>query len=341
VGRAVGIKEVAERAGVSITTVSHALNGKGRISAETRRRVSEIAEQLGYRPNATARNLAGGRRGLIGLAVAQTGEGSFAVSDYAYFAELISAASVAALDCGFALMLASAAQVEAWMRMPIDGAIVVDPVTRDPLIERVRRAGIPLVTTGRVPDTENEHWVDSDHGAVTRTILDHLAARGARRIALLESSPTTSYAIDSHAAYEEWCAERGQPVIATIAREDLTEGAGFEATVKLLRRARPPDAVHSTLDRLALGAILAAQARGLSVPHDLMVSGCADSEASKWARPGLTTVELHPGQIGDEAIAIVAALIDGREPAAPRVRVPSRIILRASTKRRVLTAARS
>jgi DNA-binding LacI/PurR family transcriptional regulator len=337
----VGIKEVAERAGVSITTVSHVLNGKGRISAETRRRVSEIAEQLGYHPNATARNLAGGRSGLIGLAVAQTGEGSFAVSDYAYFAELISAASVAALDCGFALMLASAAQVESWMRMPIDGAIVVDPVTRDPLIEHVRRAGIPLVTTGRVPDTENEHWVDSDHRAVTRGILDHLAARGAQRIALLESSPTTSYAIDSHAAYEEWCAERGQPVIATIAREDLTEGAGFEAAVKLLRRARPPDAVHSTLDRLALGAILAAQARGLSVPHDLMVSGCADSEASKWARPGLTTVELHPGQIGDEAIAIVAALIDGREPAAPRVRVPSRIILRASTKRRVLTAARS
>lgn len=221
------------------------------------------------------------------------------------------------------------------MRMPIDGAIIVDPVTRDPLIERVSRAGVPLVTTGRVPDAENEHWVDSDHREVTRTILDHLAARGARRIALLESSPTTSYAIDSHAAYEDWCAERGQPVIATIAREDLTEGAGFQATVKLLRRARPPDAVHSTLDRLALGAILAAQARGLSVPHDLMVSGCADSEASKWARPGLTTVELHPSQIGDEAIAIVTALIDGREPPAPRVRVPSRIIPRASTKRRV------
>jgi DNA-binding LacI/PurR family transcriptional regulator len=336
--RVVGIKEVAERAGVSVTTVSHALNGKGRISPQTRQRVNDVAEQLGYQPNATARNLAGSRRGLIGLAVAQTGEGNFAVSDFEYFAELISAASVAALDCGYALMLASAAQVEAWMRIPIDGAIVVDPVTRDPLVEHVRRSGVPLVTTGRVPGAKHGHWVDTDHRTATRAILDHHAARGAQRIALLESPPTTSYAIDSHAAYEEWCAERGQKPIATVAREDLSESAGFEATVKLLRRAQRPDAVHATLDRIALGALLAAQSRGLSVPHDLLVSGCADSEASKWARPGLTTVELHPGQIGDEAVKLLTALIEDRELPAAQVYVPSRIILRGSTKRRVLAA---
>jgi DNA-binding LacI/PurR family transcriptional regulator len=336
--RVVGIKEVAERAGVSITTVSHALNGKGRISPQTRQRVNEVAERLGYHPNTTARNLAEGRSGLIGLAVAQTG--NYAISDFEYFAELISAASVAALDHGYALMLASGAQVEAWMRMPMDGAIIADPVTRDPLVEHVRRAGVPLVTTGRVPGARRGHWVDNDHRTVTHTILDHLAARGARRIALLQSPLTTSFAIDSYAAYEEWCAEHGQQAIATVARGGLTERAGFEATVKLLRRARPPDAVHSTMDRLALGALLAAQSRGLSVPHDLLVSGCVDSEAGKWARPGLTTVELNPSQIGDEAVKIVTALIEGREPAASQVRVPSSIILRGSTKRRVIAAAR-
>ena len=336
--RVVGIKEVADRAGVSVTTVSHALNGKGRISPQTRQRVSEIAEQLGYHPNATARNLAGGRSGLIGLAVAQAGEGSFAVSDYAYFAELISAASVAALDCGYALMLASAAQVEAWKRLPIDGAIIVDPVSRDPLIEHVRRTGAPLVTAGRVPGAKQGYWVDSDHRAVTHASLDHLAARGAQRIALLESLPTTSYAIDSHAAYEEWCAANDQPMIAMVTREDLSEGAGYEATVKLLRRRRPPDAVHSTLNRVALGALLAAQALGLSVPHDLMISGCADSEACKWARPGLTTVELHPERIGVEMVRIVTALIEGRDPEPSQVHVPSRIVARGSTKRRVLSS---
>jgi DNA-binding LacI/PurR family transcriptional regulator len=105
--------------------------------------------------------------------------------------------------------------------------------------------------------------------------------------------------------------------------------------VKLLRRARPPDAVHSTLDRLALGALLAAQALGLSVPHDLMVSSCADSEACKWTRPGLTTVKQHPRQIGAEAVKLVTALIEGREPEHSQVHIPSRIIPRGSTKRRV------
>jgi DNA-binding LacI/PurR family transcriptional regulator len=339
--RAVGIKEVAERAGVSPTTVSHALNGKGRISPETRQRVMDVAEQLGYHPNATARNLAGGRTGLIGMAVAQTGEGNFAVSDYEYFVELISAASVAALDCGYALMLASATRAEAWLRMPVDGAIVVDPVARDPLLGSLRKRSTPLVTTGRVPGSKRGCWVDSDHRALTRAILDHLAARGAQRIALLGSQLTTSYSIDSLAAYEEWCAEHHQePINTIITREDLTEGAGFEATVKLLRRSRRPDAVHSTLDRVALGAILAAQSRGLSVPHDLMVSGCSDSAASKWARPGLTTVELYPGQIGAAAIEILTALIEGREAPASQVVIPSRILARGSTRRRVVAPVR-
>jgi DNA-binding LacI/PurR family transcriptional regulator len=336
VGRAVGIKEVAQRAGVSTTTVSHALNGKGRISPDTRRRVQEVAEQLGYRPNATARNLAEGRSGLIGLAVAQTGEGNFAVSDFAYFAKLISAASVVALDRGYALMLASAAQDDAWSRIAVDGAIIVDPIAGDSLVTRLRRDGTPLVTTGRIPGVARGCWVDNDHHVGTRAMLDHLAARGAQRIALLGSPLTTSYAIDSLAEYETWCSEHGQAPIETVARGDLTEGSGFEATVKLLRRKRPPDAVHSTLDRLALGALLAAQAQGLSVPRELLVTGCADSEASKWARPGLTTLELHPDQIGVAAVEMVCTLIEGREPESRQVIVPTRIMARGSTRRRVV-----
>jgi DNA-binding LacI/PurR family transcriptional regulator len=334
-GRAIGIREVARRAGVSTTTVSHALNGKGRISPETRRHVSEIAEQLGYVPNATARNLAGGRTGLIGLAVAQTGVGNFAVSDYEYFAELISAASVVALDRGYALMLASAAQGDAWSRTAVDGAIVVDPVADDPLVTRADSVGWPLVTTGRIPGSAHDCWIDNDHRAGTRAMLDHLAERGAERIALLGTPTTTSYAIDSLAAYEEWCAEHGQQPIETVARGDLTEGSGFEGTVKLLRRKRPPDAVHSTMDRLALGALLAAPTQGLSVPRNLLVSGCADSAASRWARPGLTTLELKPSDIGAAAIELLAALIEGREPESRQVFIPTRIMARGSTRRRV------
>src|ERR1700739_4727164 len=214
--RAVGIREVAEEAGVSITTVSHALNGKGRLNEETRRRVQEVAKRLGYRPNAIARNLAGGRSGLIGLAVAQTLEGQFAVSDFAYYGQLMSAGTVEAFDHGYALVLASGTK-GAWNTIRLDGLIVVDPIREDPLSTEYKTRGIPVVTTGRVPGREDGYWVDNAHRAGTRSILDHLAERGARRIALLASPPVTSYVIDAREAYEQWCEEHGQDAMVSVA----------------------------------------------------------------------------------------------------------------------------
>jgi DNA-binding LacI/PurR family transcriptional regulator len=331
-----GIKQVAEAAGVSITTVSHALNGKGRLTEGTRQHVRDVAERLGYRPNATARNLAGGRTGLIGLAVAQTFEGRFAVSDFAYYSQLMSATTTAAMDAGYALVLASGADAGAWRSIGLDGVIVVDPVRGDPLSREFHAQGIPFVTTGRVPDSDDGHWVDNDHRAGTRAILDHLAARGAQRVALLASPPVTSYAIDARDSYEQWCAEHHQEPLVAEAHDDLTEGSGFEATGKLLRRRRPPDAVYATLDRLALGVLLAAKARGLSVPRELLVAGCTDSDAGKWARPSLTALALDPEEIGRAALAMVVGLIEGTDPDPANVLVATRILPRGSTRRRVL-----
>jgi DNA-binding LacI/PurR family transcriptional regulator len=339
----VGIKQVAEQAGVSITTVSHALNGKGRLSEETRAHVREVAEHLGYHPNATARNLVGGRTGMIGLAVAQTPAGHFAVSDFDYYAQLMSAATGAAFDQGYALVLASSADRDALSRVRMDGAIIVDPVRGDPLRDELDRQQVPVVTTGRIPseDGPSAHdccWVDNDHRAGTRAILDHLAARHAQRIALLTSPPVVSYAIDARESYEQWCAERGQEPIVAVARNDLTEGSGFEATIKLLRRSRPPDAVYATLDRIALGALLAAQAHGLDVPRELLVAGCTDSQAGKWARPSLTALALNPEEIGRAAVKMVITLIEGDQPDPCHVMVPTRILSRGSTRRRVIQA---
>lgn len=337
--RPVGIKEVAEQAGVSITTVSHALNGKGRVHEQTRRRVQEVATRLGYRPNAVARSLAGGRSGLIGLAVAQTLEGQFAVSDFAYYAQLIGAATGAAFDHGYALVLASGGEEGAWSNVRLDGLIVVDPVREDPLCTEYRSRGVPVVTTGRVPGGEDGYWVDNDHRAGTRAILDHLAGRDAKRIALLASPPVTSYAIDARESYEQWCREHGKEPVVAVARHDLTEGSAFEATMRLLRRSKPPDAVYATLDRLALGSLLAAQAQGLAVPRDLLVAGCTDSEAGKHAKPSLTALALNPEQIGLEAVAMVTELIEGRRPRDPHVLVPTKVLPRGSTRRRALSGS--
>ena len=164
-GDRIGIKEVAAAAGVSITTVSHALNGKGRLPDETRVRVREVAEALGYRPSATARSLAGGRTGILALTVARVEAMPFSLTDFDYFAQLMNGAGTAALEQGYALVLApSAGEPDLLDRVPLDGAIVVDPVRGDPTLAHLRERGVPVVTTGREPGGPATR-----HGSTTTT----------------------------------------------------------------------------------------------------------------------------------------------------------------------------
>lgn len=334
--RRIGIREVAAAAGVSVTTVSHALNGKGRLPEETRARVRQVAEELGYRPNATARNLVGGKTGLLGLVVSL--DTPYAVSDFAYFTQLMTAATVAAMDRGYALVLAPPnRQGGPLSGIAVDGAIVVDPIRGDPLVEEMRRSAVPLVTTGRVvgADADDGPWVDNDHTGAMRRVLDHLHDRGGRRIALLTSPTPISYTLDLERAYRAWAAEHGMKPRVVFAREDLGESAGFDAAGELFDDPEPPDAIFASYDRLAYGTALAARSRGLSVPDDLLLAMTAtESGAHRPAGPAVTTLNLHPGEIGRRAANLLADLVEEREPENRTVVVPTRLIPRASTRRR-------
>jgi DNA-binding LacI/PurR family transcriptional regulator len=333
--RRVDIREVARVAGVSVTTVSHALNGKGRLPDETREHVHEVAQRLGYRPSASARNLAGGKTGLLGLVVSQPQRKSFVVTDFDYFTEIMSAATAAAMARGYALVLAPPQWGLGREAVPVDGAIVIDPLRRDPLVRHFQSAGKPVVTTGRLLDAgAAQAWVDNDHVAGTRTVLNHLARRGATRIALLTNPTRISYTVDVEAAYREWCDDHGQQPIIKKARADLTERAGFAAATELLAADEAPEAIYATYDRLAYGALLAAEARGARVPEDLLLVMTATNSGLAPQRPTITSLDLHPAEIGTLAAALLVDLIEEREPDARQLIVPTRLIARTSTARR-------
>jgi DNA-binding LacI/PurR family transcriptional regulator len=332
----IGIKEVAAAAGVSVTTVSHALNGKGRLPEETRERVRRIADQLGYRPNATARNLVVGKTGLLGLAVSQQGGAPLAVTDFAYFAQLMMAASTESIANGYALVMAPGdAALNPQAGIAVDGAIIVDPVRDDQLVAQLQRAGIAVVTTGRVPEGDDRScWVDNDHIAGTTAMLEHLERRGARRIAVVTSALDISYTHDVERAYQRWCQHRRCDPLLRRASTDLTERAGFAVATELLSLPEPPDAIFSTYDRLAFGALLAAEARGVRVPEDLLLATTAtESQAPDQVRPSLTTLDLNPEEIGRSAAGLLVELLEDQEPARRHVMVPHRVIARASTRR--------
>jgi DNA-binding LacI/PurR family transcriptional regulator len=331
----VRIDDVAAAAGVSITTVSHALNDKGRLTDETRRRVREMADRLGYQPSALARGLAGGRTGLIAVTVSFVEEMPLAAPDFDYFMQVMNATSLAALEHELALtFLPAGSRRQMLGKLPVEGAIVVDPVPGDEIVEELTRRGVPIVTTGRQPGgPEEAFWVDNDHIAGTRTMIDHLAEKGASRVALLTAPPMNSYSIDTLAAFEQRCAELGlEPLVETIT-DSVSEGSAYAAASRLLDSAKPPDAIYGALDRLALGALLAAEGRGIRVPEDLLIAGCTDSDASRAARPALTVLSLNPDRIGAEALDLLIELIESGEPQEPRRIVPFRVIERGSTQR--------
>ncbi|MBK5233369.1 MAG: LacI family DNA-binding transcriptional regulator [Thermoleophilia bacterium] len=335
----VGIKDVAQVAGVSTTSVSDALSGKGRISTETRRHIVKVATELGYRPNATARNLVSGRTGLLGITVSASDEVPFGVGDFDYFIQLLSAATGAAVASGHALVVqgATANGATAFDQVEIDGAIVVDPVDDDPLLDSLDEMGIPIVTAGRRAGEEEKgttrYWIDNDHHKATMAILNHLSESGANKIGLVSSPPIASYTRDAVESYEEWCNAHQQNPEIVFAEGPINEGSGFQAAGKLLDSPDPPDAIYATLDQLALGALLAARERSIDVPGDLLVAGCTDSEASAWATPPLTAVLLNPEEIGRAAVNTLICLIEGGSPETNPVLIPAGILPRESTSR--------
>lgn len=334
----IGIRDVAAAAGVSPTTVSHALSGKGRLPEATRERISAIAEELGYRPNANARNLVSGKSGLLGIVVSSSDESPFGLGDFDYFVQLLSAATGAAVERGRALVVAGLRSgTDAFGQVDVDGAIVVDPVSNDPLLDNLDFAGVPVVTTGRrdgPPRNDRpECWVDNDHLKATESILSHLEGRGARRIGLISTSPVTSYTREAIRGYEHWCESRRQDPMTVLVEGPINEGAGFKAAERLLENDEPPDAIYATLDQLALGALLASRAKSMSVPKDVMIAGCTDSHASAWADPPLTAVTLNPEEIGRAAVSSLIELIEGEGSVPKPVIIPTGIVERQSTAR--------
>lgn len=332
--RRIGIRDVAAAAGVSPTTVSHSLSGKGRVPEHTRQRVREVARSLGYRPSRTARNLLGGRTGMLGFTVPQPPGTPFSLADLSYFVELTNAATRTAMDHGYALAIAPGGGEEGpWSGIDIDGAIVADPLIEDPTVAALHRQGLPVVTSGRVIGGEDGgHLVDNDFRAATTTVLDHLWQQGARSIVLMTTPPTTSYVVDMITAYESWCEDHEIAVRTQLCDQNLTAEVAAAVAATVLSSDPRPDAVFAPLDRLALATLQAAQAHGLNVPDDLLIAAATDSEAARWAHPSLTVIHLYPERVGRSAAELLIELVEGREPAEREVIVPTELIVRESSR---------
>src|SRR5690349_10377286 len=290
-----GIRDVAAAAGVSITTVSDALNGKGRLPDATRRHVREVADRLGYRPSAAARTLRTGKSGLIGLTVTTYGDEPFTFTEFAYFAEMARAATSAALARGYALVILPAtSRHDVWSNVALDGTVVIDPSDQDPVVTELVRQGLPVVSDGRPAGTlPVTAWVDNDHRAAVLDLLDHLAAAGARRIGLLTGTTTDTYTRLSTTAYLHWC-ERVPEDLLLVCCSESTVYASTEPPITTL--SLKPRRIGTAVVQLLIDAIEGVEHDGpveQVIPTELII------RTSSQRRPPRTTVSAPRSPAGD------------------------------------------
>jgi DNA-binding LacI/PurR family transcriptional regulator len=308
------IRDVASAVGVSVTTVSHALNDKGRVEASTRERVRSTADRLGYRPDRPARRLRSGRNGTLALLLPSV-ERDVAADDLGaldYYLDLAGAATRAAFAAGHPVVLTPPlGTADDLHDLGVDGGIVCDPVRSDQRVAFFDALGLPVVTIERDPGRPERPWVvRADNEGNMRALLDHLAAAGAERIALLVASGGWGWAEETAAAYAAWCADHGRDPLIEEAR------SGHEAASRLLEHARP-DAIVSLTERHTNGVLRAATERGLRIPEDLRVAAAVDSHQARDA--GVTAIDLRPHAQGEAAIALVLERLNGERREQPLI----------------------
>jgi DNA-binding LacI/PurR family transcriptional regulator len=327
------IHDVASAAGVSVTTVSDALNGKGRVDPATRKRVAQVVQSLGYRANRHARGLRSGLSGALGLLLPVDAD---ARSDEAlsldFYMRLASAAAAATFSHGQALMLLPPKITQEGVRgFAIDGGIIVDPSARDVRTTLFGRLGLPVVTVERdVGRAEDRWYVASKSDVNTRQMLSHLAERGAERIALLLPRANWGWATETLSAYESWTRERGAPSIVVPVAMTPGEENAFNAARQLLARRTRPDAIFVVAARFIRGTLRAAKAAGLDVPGELLLAAGVDSVQAREGDPPITALDLHPELQGEAAVQMLLARLAGDSDDAPRY-IDATLQIRAST----------
>ena len=327
---------------MSVTTVSHALNDKGRLHPETRARVRDVAQRLGYRPNPAARSLVSGHTGLIAVLATFPSGVHGHIGEFGYFTDLIGGATTVAVEHDVALVVAPAVGDRStdapfvWDRIPLDGLVVAGTMRGDPTLDALRARGIPFVAIGHDPDGGSDATdavVETDEAVGMRAILAHLADAGARRPGLVTLPPVFASTAEAADAYASWCGQHDvEPAVATVEIVDLLRdrAATVDAAVADLLAAGV-DAIHCPVEQLGIEALEALDRRGIGVPDMVRLSTTNDAGRAEIARVPLTTVDTDHAELGRLAVETLLDVLAGHRAPPFRLRVHASLTVRAST----------
>jgi len=329
----VTIRDVAQAAGVHVSTVSRALNPDKRalISEEVLRVVEEAAQRLGYRPNRAASALRTGRTHTIGVLVPditnpvfppilQGIEASAAARGYFVFVTNV-------MDHALARPV-----VERMLAQQVDGLVMAIATRDDPLVDYLKKVGMRTVLVNRADESGRLPAVVSDDRLAMKLAVGHLVSFGHRRIAHLAGPQNVPTGLARRQGVEQALRDHGLELACAAECESYSREAGRKAMRQLLAQNDRPEAVVCCNDLVALGAYDLLREQGIRVPQDISITGHNDMPLVDMVDPPLTTIRLPHRELGWRAAEMLFDEIEGRALSASTVVLRPELVVRASTR---------
>lgn len=303
------IKDVARVAGVSVASVSRALNGNDNVTGTTRERIVAVAAQLRYMPNNAARSLITRRTQTIG-AVLPDLHGEF-------FSELIRGMDAAARARGLHLLVSSthgsaaeAADVLRTLRGRVDGVLIMSPHADANLLADNLPATLPVVLMNTRIAGDAYPLLSIDNHGGSLAMVRHLIACGRRRIAFIAGPADNLDASERLRGYRDALARLLPGLPASVLPGDFSEESGYRAGLRVGQPDARPDAVFAANDMMAIGCLFALTEQGIRVPEDIALAGFDDIPIARFVSPPLTTVRVRIAELGRRALERLAESID-------------------------------
>lgn len=300
------LKDIADQLGLSVNTVSRALNNKPDVSHVTRARVLDLARQLGYVPNSLARSLLNGRSNSIGAVIADVAN--------PFYGKIIRGVEETMREAGYSVVLANTNEqdeleqeaVRTLRSKRVDGLLVSPVQGSYEHLAQLQRDGIPLVLMNRhIDEIESDYVINNNQFGAYQAVR-HLTELGHTRIAHITGPIQISSVRERIAGYEQALVEAGlSPVDRSITHTRLDMDGGYVAALRLLCGRARPTAIFTYSDLMAMGVMKALRELGLSVPGDVSLVGYDDIEFAIFLEVPLTTVRQSMYEIGVRSAQIL------------------------------------
>jgi len=327
----VTLRKVAEKAGVSVNTASRAINNKSDINEETKKRVLQIAQELGYVQNATAVALRTKKTRTLGVAIADNRN--------PFYAEVLNGMEMSAREKNYHIILANTQRdykkeeeaINLLLTKRVDGLLITPVQDRDDDIKNLIDANIPFVIVGR--DFENIEvdavYNDEVKGGFLAT--EYLIKKGHKRVALINGFLHKSPARGRLEGYKKALNKYRIPLDdSLISVGDINMEDGHERTKQMLEKNIDFTAIFAYNDMMAFGAMQAIKEKGLRIPEDIGLVGYDDIPFSSLISPSLTTIRLKKQELGAESVKLLLSRINGNRKKMKKIMLDVELQIRES-----------